>query len=175
MVLAAALGVVGLGLVVGAWLGRAPWLVLVAVGLGLTLAATTAARPAIDYGIGERTWTPTSAAQQSYRLGVGEGTLDLTGLQARETDPIAVTARVGVGHLLVLVPPGLRVEVAARASLGELLVDDRTPQGTGRETTQSGSPFDNPVTLSRTLGPEGSTDIRLDLSVGTGQVEVRRG
>ena len=175
VVLASALGVVGLGLVVGAWFGRAPWLVVTALALALATAATCVARPVIDHGAGERTWTPTSAAQQSYRLGVGEGRLDLTALAPRETDPITITARVGVGHLLVLVPPGLRVEVVAQGRLGELVVDDRTPQGAGRTTTQADSPFDAPVTVSWTLGPERSTDVRLDLSVGTGQVEVRRG
>ncbi len=177
VVLASALGVVGLGLVVGAWFGRAPWLVVAGLVLALATGLTAAARPVIDHGAGERRWTPTAEPEQSYRLGVGEGVLDLTRVAPRELAPLAITARVEVGHLLVLVPPGLRVEVVARGRLGEVVVDDRTPTSgaSGRDTTHADSPFDSPATVRRVLGPEGSTDVSLDLSVGTGQVEVRRG
>jgi phage shock protein PspC (stress-responsive transcriptional regulator) len=160
VVLASALGTVGLGLVVGSFWGKAPGLVLVAALLGLGLAATVAARPVIDFGVGDRTWNPTGSG--SYRLGVGDATLDLTRLPLREGQTINVDARVDVGHLLVLLPPGARVTLHAQAGLGDLLLDGQDKNG-------------RRVSRSVDYGPEGTPQVRLDLSVRTGQVEVRRG
>jgi phage shock protein PspC (stress-responsive transcriptional regulator) len=160
VVLAAALGTVGVGLVVGSFWGRAPGLVAVAVLLGLGLAATVAARPVIDHGVGDRTWSPIGSS--SYRLGVGEATLDLTRLPLQEGQTLRVAARVDMGHLLVLLPPQARVAVTAKAELGDLLLDGQDKNGRR---------------VSRTVdyGPAGTPQVRLDLSVRTGQVEVRRG
>ncbi len=163
VVLATSLGIVGLGLVIGSWWGRSTGLVLVAFVLGVALAGSAGARPALDAGVGDRYWGATSNAHQSYRLGVGEAVLDLQSLTAVEdADPLAIDARVDVGHLVVLVPPNLRVAVSARAGLGELLID--TAQRSGHNTS-----------LTTNLGPAGAPQVRLDLSVRTGQVEVRRG
>ncbi len=160
VVLAGALGVVGLGLVVGSFLGRAPWLVVLAGVLGLALLVTVAVRPALDAGIGDRTWTPSGAA--TYRLGVGDATLDLTGLAVRESGIVGIDARVDVGHLLVLVPAGLRVAVHAKAGLGDVLLEGKDHNG-------------RRVDESVNLGPAGAPQVRLDLGVRTGAVEVRRG
>ena len=76
-ILAVALLVVGGGLLVGAWVGRARWLIAVGLLLALALGASAAARSAgLDDGVGERTWTPRGDA--SYRLGAGEAVLDLS-------------------------------------------------------------------------------------------------
>jgi phage shock protein PspC (stress-responsive transcriptional regulator) len=160
IVLAAALGTVGLGLVVGSFWGKARGLIALAVLLGLALAATVAARPAIDFGVGDRTWAPTGSG--SYRLGVGEATLDLTHTPLREGQTLHLDARVDVGHLLVLLPPQARVAVTAKAELGDLLLDGQDKNG-------------RQVARSVDYGPEGAPQVRLDLSVRTGQVEVRRG
>ena len=160
VVLASALGVVGLGLAVGAWWGRSWGLIAVAGLLGLALAATAGARPVIDAGVGDRLWQPVAAG--SYRLGVGEATLDLRSLPVREGSTVAVDARVDVGHLVVLVPDGVRVALVARAELGELVLPGESVDGQDVERQVD-------------LGPPGSPQVRLALSVRTGQVEVRRG
>jgi phage shock protein PspC (stress-responsive transcriptional regulator) len=157
-VLAAALGTVGLGLVAGSFLGRAPGLVVLAVLLGAALAGTLAARPALDAGIGDRTWHPTTSG--SYRLGLGDATLDLRDLPAREVDAYRIAARVDVGHLLVLVPATMRVAVDARAELGDVEVFG--VDSNGRR-------------VHRQVDPAGRPQVALALSVRTGQVEVRRG
>jgi phage shock protein PspC (stress-responsive transcriptional regulator) len=159
-VLASSLATVGLGLVIGSFWGRAPWLIVLAGLLGLALAATVAVRPAIDNGVGDRTWQPTGSG--SYRLGLGEGTLDLTQLPLRDGQTITIDARVVVGHLLVLLPTDARVHLEARAGLGDILLPDSDLNGRDRSR-------------SADYGPEGRPQVRLDLSVRTGQVEVRRG
>ena len=160
VVLAAALGTVGLGLVVGSWWGRSGWLIALAAVLGLALAVTAGTRPTLSAGVGERLWQPTAAA--SYRLGIGDATLDLTGLPVREGSTVAVDARVDVGHLLVLVPDGVRVAVDARAELGEVVVLGESVDGAD-------------AVQQVDLGPPGAPQVRLALSTRTGLVEVRRG
>lgn len=158
VVLAAALGTVGLGLVAGAFFGRSPGLLALAVLLALSLGATAGARPALEAGIGDRTWTPDGSG--SFRLGVGEATLDLRSLPA--SAPTDITARVEVGHLLVLVPDGLRVSLDARAGVGDVQL--------------FGADFDGRrVDRHLEIGPTGAPVLTLDLSVRAGMVEVRRG
>lgn len=159
VVLAGALATVGLGLVVGSFLGRAPGLVFVAFLLSLALGATVGVRPAIDAGIGDRTWVP--VASQSFRLGIGDATLDLRSLPS-SGDPTTITARVDVGHLLVLVPEGRRVSLHARAGIGNVQL-----LGVDHDGRRVDERLD--------VGPPGGSLLDLDLSVRTGMVEVRRG
>jgi phage shock protein PspC (stress-responsive transcriptional regulator) len=159
-IIASALVVVGGGIVASAWWGRSLLLIPVAVLLGLALAATSVARPAIDAGVGDRTWKPIGAAD--YHLGIGEATLDLRDVVVRESAITAITARVDVGHLVVIVPDDVRIAVHARADWGDVQVLGSDTDG--RDATRD-----------TTIGPEGRPQIRLDASVRTGQVEVRRG
>ena len=166
-ILAVALLVVGGGLLVGAWVGRARWLIAVGLLLALALGASAAARSAgLQDGIGQRTWTP--AGDGSYALGVGEGVLDLSGL--RPGAPVEVDAEVGVGHLLVLVPRDVRVTGEAEAGVGELLQVD----GDGRRRVLN--PDDDTDVRERVFfpGEDGGPEVELDLEVGMGQIEVRR-
>ncbi len=57
-------------------------------------------------GIGDRTWTPTaSSGRTSYQIGLGDGTLDLSGVVATPgTDTPEVTVQIGVGDLRIIVP-----------------------------------------------------------------------
>ena len=165
-ILAVALLVVGGGLLVGAWVGRARWLIAVGLGLTLALGASVAARDAglVD-GVGERTWTPTGDA--SYALGAGEAVLDLSALPDRRQ--VDVDAEVGLGRLLVLVPEGTRVTGEAELGVGEMqLVED----GRRRDLNP-----DDDTEVSRTFtfdGPVEGPQVELDLEVGMGQIEVRR-
>ena len=76
----AALAVVGIGLLLGAFVGRSRWLIVLGVVLTLATAASAAAQ-SVDLagGVGERTWHPVSAAEteNEFQLGIGDATLDL--------------------------------------------------------------------------------------------------
>ena len=159
-VLAAALLVVGAGLLVGTWIGRARWLALVGLGLVLALIPAAATDGRLDGGAGERTWVPTAgSALTVYRLGAGEATLDLRRLDPGDLDRL--DARVGVGSLVVLVPEDLRVRATADVGLGEIITLDRDlPDGQDREVLG--------------LGPSSGPLLELDLEVGLGEIEVRR-
>ncbi|MGN6331972.1 MAG: PspC domain-containing protein [Motilibacteraceae bacterium] len=166
LALAVALGVTGLGLVVGAFAGRARGLIALGLVLTLLLTAATVARAAFgsSAAIGERTWAPTSAAttDPSYDIGIGSGVLDLS--QVRPDGELGVSAHVGVGELVVTVPRDVAVDVVGRAGAGEVrMPDGATTSGTDAQRTWSS---DGAGTATGRLV--------LDLTVGLGNLEVRR-
>ena len=157
-VLAVALLVLGVGVLVGAWWGRARWLIPVGVVVALLLAVVAAAeRVDVRDGVGERSWRAVDGGD--YALGAGEATLDLRGL--RGVDDAEVQARVGLGELTVLVPRGMAVDITSDIRLGELVAPGfaRNDGGRVHEEFVVGSPDDVTVTL--------------DLEVGFGEIEVR--
>lgn len=155
--------VVGAGLVVGTWLGRARWLVLVGIVLSLALAAATAAHGVVGGGVGNRVWVADgTTSQQDHRLGLGEATLDLTGVPAGRH--VSVDARVGVGHLVVIVPQGVPVRVHAKVATGEIA-------GPGFDQNANGQAVDR----TASFGPPGDPQVIVEANVGIGQVEVRNG
>ena len=103
VIIAAALGVVGLGLVVGAFVGRARGLVVLGVLLTLLVSAAAVADIPVRGGVGDRTWRPATVSDlhDPYRLGVGQSELDLTRLDLASAGRTRVEIRQGVGDLLV--------------------------------------------------------------------------
>ncbi len=160
VVLASALGVTGLGLVVGSRQGRSPWLVAMVVVLAVSLGATALGRPVVEDGVGDRTWTPT--ASSSYEHGMGEVTLDLRSLPAGEGAPVVVDARLRVGSMLVLLPADARVSLTAHADLGDVALPDGS---------QDGLDVDRYLEIGPVEGPR----VTLDVEVGLGEINVRRG
>jgi phage shock protein PspC (stress-responsive transcriptional regulator) len=164
-ILASALGVVALGVLAGSVWGRAPWLIV----LGIVLSFVTSIAAVADHhwggGIGDRTWRPqtVTAADSPYRLGVGDATLDLT--QLPPGSDVDVETRLGVGHLVVLVPLDATVEVQAEVGAGQLEVLG--------EPDQDGTDLNEKVTEPALVSGSGRT-ITLDAAVGLGQLEVRR-
>jgi phage shock protein PspC (stress-responsive transcriptional regulator) len=160
-VLAACVGVVGLGLLVGSLVGRS-WL-LIPVGLLLVacLAAADALPRNLTWTAGDRTWTPVgSNAATSYVVGAGDATLDLT--QLAPGPPVTISSSTGAGELLVLVPRGSDVNVHARTGAGRVLLFGNQKDGVGLDVrTHIAGSAAPPVTVT------------LDLQVGYGEVEVR--
>lgn len=159
-IVAAALLVVGLGLLVGSWYGRARWLIPVGLLLVLGLAVSAAAQELdVKAGVGERTWVAQPVPDQSFALGAGEATLDLRGLDAG--DEADITASIGAGHLIVLVPADLAVAVDSTVDIGEISYDDRTLDD-GRDLAEE------------FLVGRGTPGVQLSLNVRFGEIEVRR-
>ncbi|MCB0915250.1 MAG: PspC domain-containing protein [Actinobacteria bacterium] len=166
--------VIGVGLLVAAFVGRARWLIIPAVLLTLaTAAAVPATRIAEELnsevfsaGVGSPTWTPTSSSD--FELGVGTPTLDLrpwaaSAGQPGETD--VVTADVRAGELTVLVPDTWQVNLVAEASAGEITLNGAP--------SSSDSPQVELDTVLRPLGePTGELD--LELAVGVGSIVIEQ-
>lgn len=173
--LAAALLVVGAGLLVGTWFGRARWLLAVGLLLVLALAATAAAeRAGLQEGVGAREWRPDGSS--SYRHGAGEAVLDLQRLEPGEQAEI--DARVGVGELVVLLPPDVGVRVTAQVGVGAIW--ERGPDGQRSQLTGDGRPGDGDGdstdvrAVLELADRDGETPVDVDLEVGLGEIEVQR-
>lgn len=165
---AVALLIVGAGLVVGTWFGRARWLAPIGLVLCLVLAGTAAATAndiSLRGGVGQRTWSATvTQTHQDFQLGVGKATLDLTQLPP-DGRHVAVTAHVSLGHLIVLVPRDVPIELHAQV------------RGAGDITQYGESLVSGSEHVDRVLryGPHEDPRVEVDATVGVGQVEVRRG
>ena len=157
----AALAILGVGLVVGAWWGRARILILLALLLmPLAVAASFITAP-LEGGVGDRYYAPVTVAEvrSEYRALGGRLSLDLTGLR---TGPriIHISASVAVGQLMVRLPEGASVEIRSRVGAGDSFV-----LGSSQDV---GTSLDNRLVRH---GLDQPTYI-LDLQAGIGEVYV---
>ena len=164
--LAVALAIVGLGLVVSAFVGRGRGL----IALGLVIGLLTLPAGVDTHNVaGTRSWLPVATAGSSasaYDLGLGDATLDLRPAVAGMTaaDSLQVTAHVGVGQLVVLIPTNTeaRYELRLRDDIGDMVYPG--------QTQRSGLNNEDIVTIGGdTTGPVISLDLRVDV----GHLEVR--
>jgi phage shock protein PspC (stress-responsive transcriptional regulator) len=129
--IATGLAVLGAGLIVASWYGRSRGLVSLGVVLCLALVATTAVGQLPSDGRwGDVRWRPAIArTDQSYRVIVGGGNLDLTALPLSDGQRVRVRAEVSLGELKVTVPGRVTTEVHARSSLGDVNVAGKVTSG----------------------------------------------
>ena len=162
VLLGLALAVLGTALVVGAWWGRARW--LVAPGIALALVATLfgVLDVPLSSGIGERDYRPTTVGlvEDDYELGIGSLELDLRALDFSGRSE-TVRASVGIGELKVWVPDDVRVVIDEHVGIGELVAFGEHDDGG----------VDVDTRLVR-RGVEGGGTLRLDLDGGFGSVKV---
>jgi hypothetical protein len=129
---AAALATVGFGLILGAWYGRARWM----IALGVVLTISVALSVGVDH-MDNRNWfsrfpahwAPANVAelQTSYHHEFGDARLDLSSLDFSGVPaPTYVDAKVDFGDLTIIVPPRVDVYVDASVDVGSAQVFDRT-------------------------------------------------
>ena len=156
----AALTVIGIGLVVGAWWGRARILILVAMLLApLAIGASFITAP-LEGGIGDHRYVPVTAAEVrgEYRSLGGRTILDLTDLK---TSPrtTQIAASVAVGQLVIILPEGASFELRARVGAGDSYVLGSQNVGTSLDSRYVRHHFNQ-------------TTYVLDLEMGIGQIFV---
>ena len=122
--MAAATAVVGLYALIGTWAGNPRGLMFLGT-LAVLGAITVSMTDVTEWRAGQKAWRPASVAEAEstdMRVVVGEGTLDLTDLgEAMEPgQSMDVTARVGLGMLIVTVPEDVRVELTGRTVVGSV-------------------------------------------------------
>jgi phage shock protein PspC (stress-responsive transcriptional regulator) len=167
-ILAASLLVIGLGLLVGAVVGRGRGLIGVGlVLLPLVLLAELVSPMAFTAGdvrqaVGEQRIVVTSSddLEGSYQLGAGQLTLDLRDVVVEGTEDLRV--QVGFGEIVVIVPEDVDVEVTGQLAGGELVAFGRTSSGLGVDRTIRDE-VDDPTGL-----------LRIEVQVAFGQATVRR-
>lgn len=172
VVWATALGILGAGLLVGAFIGRARWLIWICIPVVFLLSAASSPSRAFVWpasaDVGDRDWRPQTVAEASedFALGVGTGVLDLTSLDLPDdpTASVPIEARVDMGTLMVRLPASVRTVVDARAGMGTIEIEGASERSEGMNQEMM-------VTLPGTI--EGPT-LDLRLTVGMGTVEVSR-
>ena len=167
-VLATVLLVLGLGLVVVAWVGRAKLLILPALLLSLILGgswANTELGDPLRHGgprFADVVWAPKTVPPAGFRGEFGDALLDLREL-AKPTGAQTLTARLNGGTLHVLLPRDLPVNIRAHARFGSVDLPGHEEEG-GR------------VQVARTLpapdAPTAPALLTLDLTVGAGEIDV---
>lgn len=155
--------ILGAGLVVGAFAGRARWLIIPAMATAVAAVAASAMSFA-GVGFAERSGNrtlyigPGNSVATHYETGMGNFDLIL----ADYPSDLATSVDVGVGKLTVVVPDNARVQIDARVGIGSI-----DAFGTSR------SGYRRILTLDDQ--PDGAHLIALKLRVGVGEIEVRRG
>jgi hypothetical protein len=168
-VLAVFLTVLGGGLLVGAWWGRAWGLIPVGLLAVPVVALTALAGPVpVEGGVAERLFQPTTPAEvrPSYRLAGGELILDLSKITFGPGAP-PIEASVAGGRVLVVVPDEVAADVRGRVGVGSLDLLGHV---------ENGAQVDATVTEPAAKPPAKGTapTVRLDLMAGYGVIEVRR-
>jgi phage shock protein PspC (stress-responsive transcriptional regulator) len=161
--LALAVTILGIGLIVGGFLGRARWLILV----GVILIPTLLFSPVFEYNWNhesfDRSETPLtfSELEGSYQIDVGSLSIDLTELPW-DGEQIDLDVSVDAGEIDIWLPPDVGVVGTAQVHVGQVA-------GYGRQAAGLGNPnleFDD-------LGSSGT--VYLDASVDVGDIEIHTG
>ncbi len=154
------LGLIGLGLLVGTWFGRARGL----IALGIITLPFFLFFSYVDVpwnsGWGERTFRPMVAevAGLEYRLAGGQLTIDLGDLDFGDRNEIGVNADLGFGEMRVIVPADVSIVADAEVIGGQ--IDLLGSIGNG-------------FTVDRSVEIDRAEDVLLlDLRVGFGELSV---
>ena len=171
-VLAAALLVVGVGLLIGAVMGRGRsliWLgvvllpfVLLAQVPGSTWVSAVPVISSDSAAAGELRLTPVEfdELQSRYELGAGSIRLDLTQLPF-DGESIDVEIAVGAGEIRVIVPDDVDLEATGSVGIGQVQILSRSAGGLGVGDVETSVELDD---------PQGS--IELELNAGLGDIRV---
>lgn len=162
---AAALVTIALGLIMGAWLGRARGLIALALLTTIGLAVSTGTE---RWGgeLGSSVYRPATvgAVADRYDFSLGRATLDLRDVDFTSQQQ-SVTLTMKVGELRVLLPPTVDTTAALQMQNGKAEILGK--RFDGREVNSQS------ITDLGVDGPGGGT-LNLDLQMDTGVVEVVR-
>lgn len=165
---AVALATIGLGLLVGAWFGRARWLIALGLVTSAALGFATAAESFADWRSvnGHVVWTPTSYDEIAprYENTFGDARLDLRQVDFDQRDS-RVAVVVTFGDLTVLLPPEVDVTTSAEIHAGDATIFGTRSGEPDRQVRQ--------VTDLGVDGPGGGT-LHLLIQVNVGVLQVTR-
>jgi hypothetical protein len=153
-----AVGIVGVGLLVGSVYGRSRGLIFAGVVLVPIMLASSVVTATFDGGWGDPVFRPRSLSEidSHYTLTGGEMEIDLRRIQL-DGKVVEIEGDLGFGRLLVLVPADAGLDVTAHVGFGDVIVFGDHNGG---------------VDVDRTVRVDGDGVIELDLDVGFGALEL---
>ncbi len=159
--LALATVIMGAGLLTGAFVGRARWMILLGVFLLPPLVVSPAAEINWNRDL-DRTIHPASlqALEPSYQAPAGRYVFDLTDVDWNGQSA-NLTVDMAAGEIIVVVPDGVGLSGTASVNVGEVQTPNGTRNGIG-DVTQA---LDLP-------GDDGSLNLNLNLGFGSIQIET---
>jgi phage shock protein PspC (stress-responsive transcriptional regulator) len=155
------IAIFGIALLIGAWAGRARWLIIIGILIAPLLWLSMLLPTSWDFSVGEFYHVPASVQEVTgpYELGAGQMTIDLTDLSSGELAEIGtIEATLNLGEMIVRLPEDVGVEVRAEVTAGEVSGPFDTVSGIG-------------IGITRDVGPE-PTVLVLDLNVGLGAINI---
>ncbi|MET7402274.1 LiaF domain-containing protein [Dactylosporangium sp. NPDC005572] len=165
------LAIVALGLIAGAWIGRARVLILLGALLSIALAISTASTsvgdPGVPRSVANINLRPDTLSElgSSYDTDLGNIHADLSRLDfSTAGDEVVLDLRVRYGDLQVILPPNVDVTVDVRVSGGDCRVLDQECGGFNqtKEFTDTG------------VDGAGGGKLHLNLDLDYGNLEVTR-
>ena len=151
--------VLGLGLIVGGFAGRARWLILIGFFVVPPLLVSPAAEVDWEEGLTRR-FAPTelSEIRPTYRAAAGDYQFDLSETEW-DGESVELDVELAAGRILVMVPDDVAITGTAEVNMGEIEAPDGTRAGLGEISHDLDVP-----------GTAGTLDLRLQ--VGAGAIEV---
>jgi phage shock protein PspC (stress-responsive transcriptional regulator) len=171
---AAALAVVGVGLIVGTWIGRSFALVAVGVLLSLSLVPLTFASHWSGSTV-DMTFRPTTTEEirPRYDYSAGSLVLDLRDVTFDEDAVTRTSISLGSGQVVVLLPPDVDVRLTGDVGMGRILpFSPEGWRGANHEVAGFGASVER---LDTGYDGRGGGQLDLTIDVGMGNVELRRG
>lgn len=175
---ATGMAIIGLGLIVGAFVGRARWLIVVGVVVLPVVFLSSVWPRTFDWTADDRYIFPETAqqVQSEYSLGAGQLELDFRGLDSgefAELGPVSIT--VGAGEIVLWIPSDAGFRFTGDVGLGQIEVveDSREvgPDDIGHQTVLLDSTGGVNTQLEFRSGPD-PHNLAFDVELGVGRIQV---
>ena len=167
---ALALAITGAGLLASAFVAPARGLIWLGAAISALLLLVVGADVPRGSGIGEArvTVADIEELEDEYRHGVGQLVVDLRDLDPERTDH-SVDLSLGIGELRVYVPDSISTTADIKVGVGSI----NARGGVGYAWHESTDGLGTRRTIAVPLRGETTGELRLDIDVGIGEVEVR--
>ena len=166
---ALALAITGAGLLASAFVAPARGLIWLGAAISALLLLVVGADLPRGSGIGEArvTVADIEELEDEYKHGVGQLVVDLSDLDPQLTDH-SVDLSLGIGELRVYVPDSISTTADIKVGVGSI-----NARGAGYAWYESTDGFGARRTIAVPVGGDTTGELRLDIDVGIGEVEVR--
>ena len=166
---ALALAITGAGLLASAFVAPARGLIWLGAAISALLLLVVGVDVPRGSGVGEArvTVADIEELEDEYRHGVGQLVVDLRDLDPERTDH-SVDLSLGIGELRVYVPDSISTTADIKVGVGSI-----NARGAGYAWYESTDGLGTRRTIAVPVGAETTGELRLDIDVGIGEVEVR--